>query len=1233
MVSKLIQWAVYNPLIVVLMALGLAGVGTYSFLNVNVEAYPDPAPAIIEVIAQYPGASAEEVERLVTIPLEVALAGMPGLTFTRSKSLAGLCHLRNQFEYGVDYYAARQEVVNRLAFVQGLPSGVSPQLSPFTPTGELVRYTLESPTDASGEEIYTLQDLKALQDWVLVRDFTRIPRLAGLTSFGGEVKRYEILPDPEQMKRYGITLSQLQNAVSNANANVGAGYLNQGGTAINVRGVGLLGRGVDPMVAAQAAPSPRSAAHLLRDAERERIDEIRDIVVAAVNNVPVRVRDLVVKDGVQMGAQPRLGKVSVSRPRLDSRGEPLTGADGKRLWRDQEDTIQGIVLMRKNEATEKALGNTKEKIDELNREWYVLSNQSLTHLRDEGVPAAVLGKLEPLKNKTFDKQALFTAALGKQLDGPQLQAYEPQLLETAHKTSGQLLPGVKVALHFDLTSLLQVTKETVRENLMVGMILVTVILLMFLSNVRSALIVAINIPLALLFAFTVLYFRGKSANLLSIGAVDFGIIVDSSVIMVENIYRHISSGENADKPLKERIIHACHEVEKPLFFSTLIMMCAFIPLFTMRGPEGQIFGPMADTYAFALGGALLLALLVAPALCVLFFRNLKPAPDNFLVRYLKRSYLHHLETCLNHRWLTLIVFITLILVTMAGLPFLGREFMPELEEGNLYVRGTFPVNISLDEAAAKAKAARAIIRAYPEVQLVESQVGRPDDGTDPTGFYNVEFSIPLEPEDKWPRVVEETGWRSWFEKKRARSKPELSKALNNDLDRLLPGVDWNFSQYIRDNVMESLSGVKGDNSVKIIGPDLDTLEQLAEQAKAILDRVPGVENAGIFRNKGQPNLEFTVDRQKCERWNITVKDVQNAIQTAVGGQAFTQMIEGEKTFDIALRWPPHLRGSEQAILNIPVDVIGNTTMQTTGPAVPATNVSGGAGGPSPTTTSQDMPALPGSKNAGQYNYQAGTPRRLLRELVTKVNPKTGAPDPNGVYLRSGASTIYREQGKRLIAVKFSVNNEKRDLASAVAEAQEKIDPLMPPGYTTEWSGEFKQMQEAEHRLLYIVPVSLGLIFMLLYLAFHNLPDTLVVLSNVFDLSVGGVWALYLTGTHFSISAAVGFVSIFGVAIMDGLLLVSYFNRMRAMGLPVREAILQGAEKRVRPVMMTALTAIFGLLPAAFSTRIGAQTQRPLAIVVVGGMVTTLFLTRYLMPVLYSFYGHREPPEGAGGMAH
>jgi cobalt-zinc-cadmium resistance protein CzcA len=1176
-VRKLIEWAVHSPLIVILLAIGLAGVGTYSFLRVNVEAYPDPAPPIIEVVAQFPGASAEEVERLVTIPLEIALAGMPGLKYTRSKSLFGLSHLRNQFDYGVDYNQARQEVINRLQFTQGLPQGVNPQISPTTPTGELIRYTLASPKDALGRTIYSLNDLKALQDWTLEREFKRVPRIIDVTSFGGTVKRYEIHPDPNRLKRFGVSLPQFQTAIASSNANVGGDYLVQGPTALNVRGVGLIGGGLDPVTRVLSLDDYRMAAHTLRAAEEGRLGEIRDIVIASINNVPIRVEDVVEggpirspgeengRHGVAIGHQTRLGKVSLSRPRTDKHGQIVLDKDGKVVWDDEEDKVMGIVLMRKNEETLPAVRGVKEKLKELN------------------------------ENK------------------------------------GRLLPGVQLVPCFDVEGLIEVTTETVRENLLMGMGLVTVILLMFLSNIRSALIVALNVPLALLFAFSVLYFRGKSANLLSIGAVDFGIIVDSSVIMVENLYRHISSGENAELPLWERIVRASQEVEKGLFFSTAIMVCAFIPLFTMKGPEGQIFGPMADTYAFALGGALLLAITLSPALCLIFFKNLKPSRDNFLVRWLRSSYLRQLDWCLNHRAITLSVFGVIFFVSISVVPLLGNEFMPELEEGNLYIRGTFPVNISLAESADKARRARAIMREYPEVKLIQSQVGRPDDGTDPTGFYNVEFTVPLFLQRDWPAVKPQTGWRRWLGRtSRPRTKDELRDEMKRELVQDIPGVDWNFSQYIRDNVMESLSGVKGDNSVKIIGPNLDELDHLADKVKAELDQVPGIEDVGIFRIKGQANLEFPVDRKKCSRWGVSTADVENVIQVAVAGKAFTQMIEGEKTFDITLRWPQRLRDSEEAILDIPVDITNNTVTPGMVPGLPQTPLTGTSGGVATTGYAGGLPALTGSMLGANLNNISMAPRRRIRDLVTPLNAQ-GLPDSEAHFLRPGASTIYREQGNRLIAIKFSVRG--RDLASAVDEAQQRTAPLIQAPYRTEWSGEFQEMQEANQRLKVIIPLSLGLIFILLYLAFRSLLDVFVVLSNVVALSLGGVWALLLTGTNFSISAAVGFISIFGVAIMDGLLSVSYFNYMRAHGEPLRQAILDGAGKRVRPMMMTALTAIFGLLPAAFSTRIGAQTQRPLAIVVVGGMIMALLLNRYLMPVLYSFYGHREPTDAAHGMAH
>jgi heavy metal efflux system protein len=1185
MVRRLIAWALSNPLIVLLAGCAFTGYGIYAFFSVNVEAYPDPAPAIIEVVAQFPGASAEEVERQVTIPLEVTLAGMPGLKYTRTKSLFGLSHLRNQFEYGIDFEKAKQEVINRLQFTQQLPPGVNPQISPETPTGEIFRYTLKSPKDNQGRDIYTLNDLKALQDWVLEREFRRVPGIIDVSSSGGTVKRYEIRPDPNKLRLYGITLQQLQNALANGNANVGGGIVNQGHVALNVRSVGLIGGGLDPASLVLDIKDPVEAAAFLRNEDNRRIEEIRDLVITSVNNKPIKIEHIVEDaefsseplgaHGVVVGHQERLGRVGLSAPKIERRDNEIyriVDPKGDLVWRDENDKVQCIVLLRKGADSLPALKAVEKKVEELNT-----------------------------------------------------------------SESSPMLPGVQIEPYYDRTDLIKVTTETVQENLLMGMALVTVILLMFLSNVRSAVIVAVNIPLALLFAFSMLFLRGKSANLLSIGAVDFGIIVDSSVIMVENIYRHISAGEHAELPLKERILRACGEVERGLFFSTAIMVCAFIPLFTMQGPEGQIFGPMADTYAFALGGALLLALTLAPVLCLLFFRNLKPAEDNFLVRRLKSSYLRQLNRCLKYRAATMALFGVLILTTaglifalpelkkrfpeqLANVPTLGREFMPELEEGNLWIRGTFPLNISLDRVADNAEHARSIIRQFPDVAAVVPQIGRPDDGTDPTGFYNLEIFVPLRPEKEWEPVVDVTGWRRLFGgTKRPRSKQELVQEMNAELNRILPGVDWNFSQNIRDNVMEALSGVKGDNSVKIFGPDLDKLEDLAAKVKERLKDVKGIKSVGVFNIKGQSNLEFRVDPKKCARFGVSVADVNNVIQSALGAKAAAQMIEGEKVFDIAVRWPNEARGSESSILDIFVDVSNN---QVTPPPTPGTTVS-------PTGTVQVQPSQTGSI-VSTANPLSNTPRVRLRELVSSVG-KSGAPDPNGQFVRAGASTIYREQGNRLIAVKFSVRD--RDLGSAVAEAKEKTQDLFQGGYRAEWSGEFQEMEEAEARLRLIIPVSLGLIFILLYLAFQSLMDACLVLSNVVALSLGGVWALYLTGTNFSISAAVGFISIFGVAIMDGLLSVSYFNQLRAKGFELRDAILQGAAKRVRPMFMTALTAIFGLLPAALSTRIGAQTQRPLAIVVVGGMVMTLLLNRYLMPVLYSYYGHREPPAGAGGMAH
>jgi len=617
----------------------------------------------------------------------------------------------------------------------------------------------------------------------------------------------------------------------------------------------------------------------------------------------------------------------------------------------------------------------------------------------------------------------------------------------------------------------------------------------------------------------------------------------------------------------------------------------------------------------------LLSVTLVPVLCLIFFRNFKPQKDNFLVRYFQSSYLRQLNRCLRYRYATLGFMGVLVVITLIFISGLGREFMPELEEGNLYVRGTFPINVSPDAAAEKSDKAREIMQEYPEVRVIVSQNGRPDDGTDPTGFYNLEFFLTLKQPSEWPAVKETSGWRSYLAAKRPRTKPELIAELDADLSRHVIGANWNFSQNIRDNVMESLSGVKGDNSVKIFGPNLDELEALAEQLKSRLSSITGITNVGVFRVKGQPNLEIPVDSDKCNYWAVSVDDVNGVINTAVGGKPVTKMIEGEKRFDIALRYPERLRNSEEAILNIPVEVHNNRYIadQTARRSNMLTSTGSLERGPSQIGT---------TLGGGDLSGLSTIPRRRLGDLVTPLG-EDGKLDPNGRFVQAGASTIYREQGNRMIAVKFSVRG--RDLAGAVAEAQQKTADLFKSPYSATWSGEFDQMREAESRLMVIVPISMVLVFLLIYLALRSVLDAMSVASNVVALSMGGLWALMLTGTNFSISAAVGLISIFGVAIMDGLLLISCFNHLRAAGMPLQEAILKGGEQRVRPMMMSALIAILGLLPAALSTKIGAQTQQPLAIVVVGGMLMTLLLNRYLMPVLYSLYGNRQPLEE--GMAH
>ena len=886
MVRAIILWSLHNRLIVLLGVLGLIAAGVHSALNLNVEAYPDPTPPLVEVITQNPGATPEEMERLIGIPLETALNGMPGLEDLRSTSVAGLNDIKCQFAYGTDYWAARQEVINRIGAVSNLPSNVNPGLSPWSPTGEIVRYVLEGPG-------YSTNDLKAIQDWVLNRALKQVPGVIDVTGYGGTVKQYQVLISPTGLRQFGVTLQQVEDAIKNSNANVGGDILALGSQAHYVRAIGLLGEGIDPL-----DPSRVERRLVI---EGDKVLDVGRVVIASNNGVPIYVRNVA---GVIVGHRPRLGKVG---------RELKNDRDSGTLARDDDDVVEGIVLMRKYE---KSLPTAK----------------------------AVEKKLKDIQS------------------------------------SGILPRGMTIRVFNQRTDLVNVTTENVMHNLVVGMGLVVLVLFVFLGDLASAGIVAIMIPLALLFSVTVLYVQGKSANLLSIGAVDFGIIVDSSVIIVENIFRHITA-RHADRsrPLIDRIAEASHEIERALFFSTAIIVCAFIPLFAMTGPEGALFGPMANTYAFAIFGALILALTLAPVLCSFLFHNKKEEKSTFVDRMMKRRYLRMLDRALNHRWLVVAIMVGLLGFTATLVPTLGGEFMPELEEGNLWIRALLPRTVSLEEAARIAPKLRDAIASVPEVKGVMSHIGRPDDGTDVTSFFNIEFNVPLTPMENWRRVKRYIGYGSFRIPmgSRAMTRLEIESELMTKF-REFPGVNFNFSQLIRDNVEEALSGVKGANSIKLFGSDLATLESSGQRVAELLRSVRGIENVGLFHIVGQPNLEIEIDREACARYGINVADVESTVQVAIGGRAFSQMVEGEKLYDIVLRLPRSLRDDPAAIRRVAVETSSNDPKKL-GPRIP---------------------------------------------LLQLAEIRDHAP---------GASYIYRENNRRFIPIKFSVKG--RDLASAIREAK------------------------------------------------------------------------------------------------------------------------------------------------------------------------------------------------------
>lgn len=1022
MLERLIQFSLGQRLFVCVVGLVLMCSGLYAFHVLDVVAYPDPSPPMIEVITQYPGWSSEQIERAITLPIEIGLQGMPGLTDIRSLSIFGLSDIKVYFDFSTDYFRDRQEVLNRLQMIT-LPQNIQPSISPWSAIAEIYRYELVG-------KWHTLTDLKTVQDWQLRREFKRVPGVIDVSTFGGTTKEYHVELDPGQLISYDVTLDQVMDALAKNNTDVGGNYLTQGGQNFNIRGMGLI----------------------------KSLDDIRAAVVDEKAGTPVLVRNL---GDTSMGYRVRLGKVGID---------------------ERDDVVEGVVLLQRGAKALPVLEQVHRKVEELN--------------------------------------------------------------------SKKLPQGVTIKTFYDRTTLIHTTIETVVDILIAGILLVSIILYVFLGHFRTAMIVALTVPVALFFTFCLLVARGDSANLISLGAIDFGIIVDSTLIMVESIFFHLAHKRSPNLTVPMHIMRAAREVGRPIFFATTIIIVAFVPLFTMTGVPGKIFAPMSLTYGLALTGALLMAFTLAPALCSFLLTGPIEERDTKIVEVIKSRYLAVLEWALDRPRVVVGLAIAVLVFALCLVPLIGGEFMPALEEGNIWVRTTMPVDISFEEAGRLVTEVRAIFKQYPEVVSVASQLGRPDDGTDPTSFFNAEFLVNLKPKAEWRKTLA--------------TKRDLIDEIERELSAI-PGVTFNFSQAIQDNVQEAMSGVKGENAVKLFGNDLRELEKQAAQIKQVMEQVPGVKDLGVLHLLGQPNLVIEVDRQACGRYGLKVGDVNNVVQAAIGGQAVTQVYEGEKWFDLVVRFKQDYRRDVDAIANI------------------------------------------------QVNTPEGA-RIPLKQLAT-------------ITEQTGAFIVYRENNERYIPIKFSVRG--RDLEGTVTDAQQRIakQVTLPEGYRIEWHGEFDQLQDEKRRLAIIVPLTLVIILFLVYFVVNSLRDAIVVLISVPFALVGGVFALAVTGTHFSISAAVGFISLFGVAVQGGLILVSRIRDLVGEGHDVRTAILKSAEVRMRPVLMTSLAAAIGLLPAAVATGIGAQSQQPLARVVVGGMLTSAVLILVVLPLLYQVLHRPEDHEG------
>jgi cobalt-zinc-cadmium resistance protein CzcA len=1044
MIRKSVDFALENRLLILAGALLLFAWGAVSFHQLPVEAYPDVADNYVEIITQWPGISAEQIEQQVTIPLEIVMNGVPHVVHLRSFSLFGLSDLKLIFDDEEQNSWNRERVLERLSQVT-LPPGVVPQMgTDWSPVGQIYFFTLRSTNPQ-----YDVMELKSIEDWVIEKNFKAVPDIVDVASFGGPTREYQVRVDPNKLISYGLSLAQVEQQLTNNNANAGGSFIEAGLQQLNLREVGLV----------------------------RNVQDIENTVILSKTGTPLRVKDIAV---VAQGPKIRLGQFA----------RAYHHEDGKIV--DNDDVVSGIVLLRKGANADQALAGIHAKVKELNE------------------------RILP--------------------------------------------PGVKVVPFIDRSDLVHFTTHTVLHNLTEGMILVVIILFLFLGNVRGAIIVALTIPFALLFAATCLNLKGIPANLLSLGALDFGMVVDGAVVMVENIVRHIHQRQNgnASRPILEVVREAAHEVQRPVFYAIAIIITAYLPVFTLQRVEGRLFRPMAWTVAFALLGALIFSMLIAPVLASLFFSKGAKEWRNPVMEFLKTRYRGAAKWAVENRLVTVGVaslgLVLAIYLTVSGA--IGSEFLPHLDEGALWVRGTLAPSTGPTEGIRLSNQARVLLCSFPEVPQCTSQVGRPDDGTDTTGFFNTEYFVDLKPKEQWRSVFDE-------------DKDRVIAAMNRELAKI-PGVVWGFSQPIEDNMEEAVSGVKGELATKVYGEDLKVLEEKADQIVNTMRQIKGIEDLGVFRVLGQPNINFEVDREQAARYQINVADVQDAIQTAAGGGALTQVLQGEARYDLVLRYLPQYRTTKEALENI--------------------------------------------------RLLAPSGERVSLAQLCKIKQQ------------DGGSEIYREGNQRYVAIKYSVRG--RDLGSTVEEAIKKVNSQvqLPRGYHIDWEGEYESEKRAETRLLYIVPLTILLIFLILYTMFRSFKWAVLILANVALARIGGVLALLVTHTNFSVSSGVGFLALFGVSVQTGVIMLEYINQLRARGHSIEDSAIEGAVLRLRPIMMTMLVATLGLLPAAVSHAIGSDSQRPFAIVIVGGLLADLIMSIFILPTLYVWFAREgdklpEPEQG------